>query len=339
MLKIGALNLDNWLVMAPMSGITNPPFRAIAKRFGAGLVTTEMVSAKGLTMGKKKTFEYLESNPAERPLSVQIFGPDQDVMARAAQIAVEKRADVIDINMGCPAKKVVKTGSGANLLRLPRRAKEIVTAVRRVCPVPLTVKIRAGWSPGQPVFLDMARMIEDCGADAVTIHPRFATQGFSGHADWGIIARAKEHVNIPVIGNGDVFSPAQALEMKRKTGCDGVMIARGAVGNPWIFRHTLEMAQGLEVSPPALSERRSLIMEHFRLLSLHMGEPRASKAMRGLLLRYIKGLPNSSRFRGTFSAIKSLESLVSAMDSYFSALEKSSDSPIFDAAGGGQLPC
>ena len=326
MLRIGSLNLKNWLVMAPLAGITNLPFRIIVKNLGAGLVTTEMISAKGLTLGHQRTFKYLKSHPDERPLSVQIFGPDPDVMARAAQIAIEKGADIIDINMGCPARKVVKTGSGAHLLRVPQTAKEIVSAVRRVCSVPLTVKIRTGWSPDQPVALEIARIIEDCGADAITIHPRFATQGFSGQADWSIIAKTKEHLKIPVIGNGDVFSPSLALEMKRQTACDGVMIGRGAVGNPWIFMQALEMAQGLEATPPRLSERRALIMEHFRLLTLDMGEPRASKVMRGLLLRYTKGLPNSSRFRGTFTGIKSLESLMSALDSYFTTLEKCSNS-------------
>jgi len=311
--------------MAPLAGITNLPFRIIVKNLGAGLVTTEMISAKGLTLGHQRTFNYLKSHPDEKPLSVQIFGPDSDVMVAAAQIAIENGADIIDINMGCPARKVVKTGSGSNLLRVPQRAREIVSAVRRVCSVPLTVKIRAGWSPDQPVALEIARIIEDCGADAITIHPRYATQGFSGHADWSIIAKVKSHLKIPVIGNGDVFSPSLAIEMKQQTVCDGVMIGRGAVGNPWIFKQTLEMAKGHEITPPGLAERRALIMEHFRLLSLDMGEPKASKVMRGLLLRYTKGLPNSSRFRGTFTGIKSLESLMAALDSYFTELEKSSN--------------
>lgn len=324
--------------MAPMAGITNLPFRLIVKQLGAGLVTTEMVSAKGLTLGQERTLEYLKSHPHERPLSVQIFGPDPDVMARAAEIAVEKGADIIDINMGCPARKVVKTGSGAHLLRTPHRAKEIVSAVRRVCPVPLSVKIRAGWYPDQPVANEIARMIQDCGADAITIHARFVAQGFSGQADWSIIAKAKEDLKIPVIGNGDVFSPSLALEMKRRTACDGVMIGRGAVGNPWIFKQALKIAKGLEITPPGLSERRAMIMKHFHLLTQHIGEPRASKAMRGLLIRYTKALPNSSHFRGTFSGIKSFEGLISALDSYFNTLEGLTNPSGVETIGSRPLP-
>jgi nifR3 family TIM-barrel protein len=322
MLQIGSIKLKNCLVMAPLAGITNLPFRVIVKNLGAGLVTTEMISAKGLTLGHQRTFKYLKSQPEEKPLSVQIFGPDADVMAAAAQIAIEKGASIIDINMGCPARKVVKTGSGSHLLRAPQRVREIVSAVRRVCSVPLTVKIRAGWSPNQPAALEIAKIIEDCGADAITIHPRYATQGFSGKADWSIIAETKAHLKIPVIGNGDVSSPSSAIEMKRQTGCDGVMIGRAAVGNPWIFKQTLEMIQGLEITSPGLTERRALIEEHFRLLTLDLGEPTASKVMRGLLLRYTKGLPNSSRFRGAFTRIRSLEESMSALDSYFTDLEK-----------------
>jgi nifR3 family TIM-barrel protein len=321
MLQIGNLKLKNWLVMAPLSGITNLAFRLIAKRLGAGLVTTEMISAMGLALGKKKTFDYLKIHPDEGPLAVQLFGSKPEVMAAAAEIAVEAGANIVDINMGCPARKVVKTGAGGALLRAPQKAKEIVSAVRRACPVPLTAKIRAGWSPGLSDVSEIPRLIEDCGADAVTIHPRFVTQAFSGQADWDIISKVKKQLNIPVIGNGDVSSPSLAIKMKSQTECDGVMIGRGAVGNPWIFKQILELENGLAVHQPLLNERRAVIMEHFRLLSLLMGESRAAKNMRGLLLWYTKGLPNSRRFRGTFTSIKDIDSLVSALDHYFSPLE------------------
>ncbi|MBW1703657.1 MAG: tRNA dihydrouridine synthase DusB [Deltaproteobacteria bacterium] len=321
MLQIGSLKMKNSLIMAPLAGITNLPFRLMVKKLGAGLVTTEMVSAMGLAGSKKKTFNYLRSDPAERPLAVQIFGSDPETMARAAEIVVGAGADIVDINMGCPAKKVLKTGSGGALLRSPEKKKQIVSAVRRAINVPLTVKIRAGWTADEPVAVETARLIEDCGADAVTIHPRFVKQGFTGNADWSIIEEVKQHVMIPVIGNGDVFKPSLALDMKEQTGCDGVMIGRGAIGNPWIFRQILESEKGLTPREPELSERRALIMEHFSYLSLAIGENRAAKMMRGLLLWYTKGLPHSSRFRGTMTSIKNLDTLVSALDQYFSFLE------------------
>lgn len=307
--------------MAPMAGITNLPFRLMVKKLEAGLVMTEMISAMGLTLGQKRTFEYLKSHPDEKPLSVQIFGAKPEVMARAAEIVVEAGADIVDINMGCPVKKVVKTGAGGALLCAPQKAKEIVSAVRRACPVPLTVKIRAGWSADRPVACEMAKLLEDCGADAITVHPRFITQGFSGDADWRIIAKVKEQLKIPCIGNGDVLKPTLALQMKTQTGCDGVMIGRGAVGNPWIFRQILGLEKGRPVHEPNLSERRAVIMEHFRLLSLSIGEQRAAKTMRRLLLWYTKGLTYSNRFREKITRIKNFDTLISALDKYFTTLK------------------
>lgn len=326
MLRIGDVTLKNWLIMAPMSGITNLPFRLIAKRLGAGLVTTEMISAMGLARRQEKTFRYLESDPEERPLSVQIFGADPQVMAEAGRIVVDAGADLVDINMGCPARKVVKTGSGGALLRSPDRVRDIVSAVRAACPVPLTVKIRSGWSPDQPVASDIARIVEDCGADAVTLHPRFVTQHFSGSADWGAISNVKSRVKIPVIGSGDVWSPPHAVNMREQTGCDGVMMGRGAIGNPWIFRQILDLEDRMEPRPPELWERKEVISTHFSLLIDLMGEERAAKVMRGLLLWYTRGLPHSSRFRGAFTGIRDLSTMVTAMDAYFSFLRGTSAS-------------
>ena len=321
MLQIGSLKLKNWLVLAPMAGITGLPFRLIVKKLGAGLVTTEMISAEGLIRGQKTTLSYLKSHPDERPLSVQIFGSKPEIMARAAGIVVKAGANIVDINMGCPVKKITKTGAGGALLSSPQKVKEIVTAVRRSCQVPLTVKIRAGWSTDKSVAVETARLIEDCGADAVTIHPRFVRQGFSGKADWNIIADVKEQLKIPVIGNGDVLDPSLALRMKGQTGCDGVMIGRGAIGNPWIFEQILDREGGRVIRQPGLHERRTLIMEHFRLLSVSIGEYKAAKTMRGLLLWYTKGLPHSSSFRGLITRIKDWNTLISALDQYFSTLE------------------
>ena len=307
--------------MAPMAGITNLPFRLMVKKLGAAMVTTEMISAMGLIRGQEKTLKYLKTHPDEKPLAIQIFGSKSEAMARAAEMVVEAGANIVDINMGCPVKKVIKTGAGGALLRTPQKVKEIVSTVRKACSAPLTVKIRAGWAADEPNAVKTARIIEDCGADAITVHPRFVKQGFSGNADWTIIAEVKERLKIPVIGNGDVFKPFFALQMKRQTGCDGVMIGRGAIGNPWIFRQILEMENGLSIHQPELHERKKIIMEHFRLLCLTMGDTRAAKTMRGLLLWYTKGLPNSSRFRESISRIKDRDTLISALDHYFSTLE------------------
>ena len=322
MLQIGSVNLENGLVMAPMAGITNLPFRLMVKKLGAGLVTSEMVSAMGLTTGQRKTLDYLRNHPSERPLAIQIFGSRPQAMARAAQVVVEAGADLVDINMGCPVKKVVKTGAGASLLRDPKRVAEIVSSVRLACSVPVTVKIRAGWSPEHPVACDIAHVIEDCGADAVTVHPRFATQGYAVPADWTVIGRVKERLKIPVIGNGDIFEPSHALKMRQETGCDGIMIGRGAIGNPWIFKQVFHLDLGVPISTPDLSERRSFIMDHFQALADLMGPHRAARSMRGLLLWYTKGLPHSSRFRGGINQIRDLDSLISTMDEYFSILKE-----------------
>ncbi|HIJ36757.1 MAG TPA: tRNA dihydrouridine synthase DusB [Deltaproteobacteria bacterium] len=327
-LQIGTLKLENRYIMAPMSGISNLPFRLIARKMGAGLVTSEMTSAAGLSRKQEKTLHYLKSDDREKPLAVQIFGADPGEMAAAAEIAVEWGADLVDINMGCPARKVLKTGSGGALLRSPHRIGELVQQVRKACSVPLTAKIRSGYSPENDFAADIAKAIEDNGADGITVHPRFVSQGFSGKAQWQIISLIKRNVTIPVIGNGDVFKPEQAMEMIHETGCDGVMLARGAIGNPWLFRQILELEKGCTPSTPSFEERRSVMLEHFGLLCENMGELRASRVMRGLLLWYTKGLPRSSRFRGAFTGIRDLNTMISAMDEYFNELDNEHSSTL-----------
>ncbi len=323
-LTIGRLVLDSWAVMAPMAGITNLPFRTIARKKGAGLVTSEMVSAAGLVREQKRTLAYLDTNEEDQPLAVQIFGREPDEMAAAAEIAAGTGASVIDINMGCPARKVVKNGAGSALLKDIHRAGQITSAVRRAVEgLPLTVKFRAGWSPVETIANDFARMLEDCGADALTLHPRYATQGFSGCADWSLIRSVVTSVRIPVIGNGDVTNPRVALEMRNTTGCSAVMIGRGAVGNPWIFSGILGLETTGSFEEPSLSERRNIIQEHFSLLTAHYGNTIASRLMRGLLLWYTKGLPHSNRFRGNFTGIQNYPGLVEALDNYFDFLRGS----------------
>lgn len=321
MLKIGSLSIENGLVLAPMAGYTNLGFRLTLKKLDAGLVTTEMVSAMGLTMNHGKTLDYLKSHEDEKPLAVQIFGSDPAVMAKACDIAAQHGADLMDINMGCPVRKVVKTGAGAALLKDRNRIAAIIQAVRRSCAVPLTVKIRTGWSPADPVACEVARIAEDCGADGIAIHPRFATQGFSSPADWSWIKKVKETVKIPVIGNGDVFDAPAALRMKAETGCDGVMIGRGAVRNPWIFRQIQALAQGLPVMEPGVEDRRSFIMDHFGFLCDTMNEKNAALVMRGILISFTKGLPGSSRLRARVSRIVDGDTLAAITDGYFSELE------------------
>ncbi|MDI9571488.1 MAG: tRNA dihydrouridine synthase DusB [Pseudomonadota bacterium] len=239
-MNIGGLDFDFPVFLAPMAGITNLPFRLIVRRCGCPLAFTEMVSVNGLVRGAERTGRYLDSAPEDRPLGAQIFGTEAEIMATAARLAMDRGAALIDINMGCPVKKVVRAGAGAALLKDPARIGRIVKAVREAVSLPLTVKIRSGWRAAAVNATEVARIAEAEGADAVIVHPRTADQGFGGRADWSVIRAVKEALAIPVIGNGDIRRAADAGRMRAATACDGVMIGRAALGNPWIFQEIME---------------------------------------------------------------------------------------------------
>ncbi|MDH4101402.1 MAG: tRNA dihydrouridine synthase DusB, partial [Nitrospirota bacterium] len=256
-LKIGDVSLPNNLVLAPMAGITNLPFRIICRGLGAGLVVTELVSVEGLIRKGHGTLELLDTRPEERPVAVQIFGSNPVSMAESARILSDMGCwDFIDINMGCPVRKVLKSGSGSALLKDLNLAERVAEAVVKASVVPVTAKIRSGWSPGRIVAPELAKRLEGVGVAAIAVHARTREQGFSGNADWSVIGRVKEAVGIPVIGNGDVKSAADARRMIDTTGCDGVMIGRAARGNPWIFRETEQLlATGTPGPGPEPKER------------------------------------------------------------------------------------
>ncbi|HOW58075.1 MAG TPA: tRNA dihydrouridine synthase DusB, partial [Smithellaceae bacterium] len=236
--------LQNKALLAPLAGISNLPFRLIARSCGCALAYTEMISANGLVRQTQKTLEYLKTGEADRPLGMQIFGADPAVMAEAARMAQDMGADLIDINMGCPVKKVVRTGAGAVLLKDPRLICDIISAVKKAVALPITVKIRSGWSGKSINAVEVARIAEESGVAAIAVHARTADQGYSGKADWRIIAAVKNAVKIPVIGNGDIHLPQDALAMISQTACDAVMIGRGALGNPWLFAGINQLLNG-----------------------------------------------------------------------------------------------
>jgi tRNA-dihydrouridine synthase B len=272
-LKIGGLELGEGLILAPMAGITDLSFRRIAKSLGADLVTSEMVSAEGIVRKNASTRLLLHSHPEEKPLAIQLFGSDPSVISEAARMVAGEGAEIIDLNMGCPVPKVLGQGAGAQLIRQPEKVAQIVDAVRRAVSIPLTVKTRSGWNKSQINILEVARVAEDAGADAITIHPRTAKQGFSGKADWYLIGKVKQAVNIPVIGNGDVTRPEEVEEMKQLTGCNGVMIGRGAMGNPWIFKQAKELVRGEAVSYPSVRERLEVMGRHLELYNESLSGP------------------------------------------------------------------
>lgn len=318
-LKIGTVSLPNNLVLAPMAGITNLPFRIICRGLGAGLVVTELVSAEGLIRKGQGTFELLDTLPEERPVAVQIFGSNPASMAESARILSDMGCwDFIDINMGCPVRKVLKSGSGSALLKDLGLAERVAESVVKASSVPVTVKIRSGWSPGRIVAPELARRLEGVGVAAIAVHARTKEQGFTGVADWSVIGEVKAAAGIPVIGNGDVKSAEDARRMIEATGCDGVMIGRAAKGNPWIFRETERLLSSGTPGPgPDVKERLSVLLEHIRLMEDHAGNY-AVVLMRNSVSWYCKGLPGASEFRKAVNSASTVSGLVDAVKGFFS---------------------
>lgn len=315
-MKIGSVTLSNPLILAPMAGISNLAFRLAAKRMGAGLVCSEMVSANGLVRQSARTNVLLQSDEYERPLSVQIFGSDPYVMAEAAQLVYEAGADIVDINFGCSVRKVIKIGAGAALMRDMDRSRAILRAVREKIPVSLTIKVRSGWDASGSEAEYLCKMAEDCGVDAVTVHPRTAKQGFSGRADRKIITRIKGMLKIPVIGNGDVSTGRDAWAMMEETGCDAVMIGRAAAKNPWIFAQALDVMEGREERTVTASERLALMASCLDETVLLLGRKRAWPMMRSQLSAFSKGLLGAGNFREAVMKAKTLEEAEAAVRAY-----------------------
>lgn len=320
-MKIGSVTLDNITILAPLSGITNLPFRLLVKEAGCALVYSEMISSNGLVRKSKKTQLLLDSDPKEKPISVQIFGSDPSIMAQAARMVESSGANILDINLGCSVKKVVKTGSGVALMREPEKAEALIDAVRKSVNIPLTIKIRSGWIKSGEQAFKIAKIAEACGVDAIAVHPRTATQGFKGNSDWSIIAKIKKIVSIPVIGSGDIVTPEDAIRMLKETGCDAVMIGRSAIGNPWIFSQILSLINGDDMSSVNLARRFEGMQKYLKDSIEYFGEKQACYMMRSRLCWFSKGLPYSSRFRNSIKHVSSENEAIELIKAYKDSLQ------------------
>ena len=318
-LTIGNVALDNRVILAPMAGVTDLPFRLLCRELGAGLICMEMVSAKAIFYNNKNTEELMEIHPDEKPVSLQLFGSDPDIISEMAKKIEDRPFDILDLNMGCPVPKVVNNHEGSALMKEPRLVEEILTKLVKAIHKPVTVKIRKGFDDDHVNAVEIAKIAESCGVAAVAVHGRTRQQYYSGKADWDIIAEVKDAGKIPVIGNGDVDGPDAAAALLAHTGCDGVMIGRAAQGNPWIFREVVHFLETGEYLPrPQASEKREMILRHAALLTKVKGEYTAVREMRKHLSWYTVGMPHSARFRQTINMLESMEELTAAVEMIFS---------------------
>lgn len=317
-LTIGNVELKNNVILAPMAGVTDLPFRILCKEQGAGLLCMEMVSAKAIYYGSKNTEELMKISPAEMPVSLQLFGSDADIMADMAKKIEEKPFAVLDINMGCPVPKVVNNGEGSALMKNPKLAEEIITKMVKAVKKPVTVKIRKGFDEAHLNAVEMAKIAEASGAAAVAVHGRTREQYYAGKADWDCIRAVKEAVKIPVIGNGDVTGALSAERLLKETGCDGVMVGRAAQGNPFIFREITEYLETGVIPPkPTPAEVRATIERHARMQMEEKGEYTGVREMRKHLSWYTVGYPNSAKYRQMINSMETMEELLHSLDMVF----------------------